>query len=62
MFARIIAREEAIRMDWVAVAFTVGVTLLSALLAGLIPALSTSGRGALGALQESSRSHTGGTR
>ena len=55
-----IAREEAIRMDWVAVAFTVGVTLLSALLAGLIPALSISGRGALGALQESSRSHTGG--
>ncbi|MFZ1137402.1 MAG: ABC transporter permease [Candidatus Korobacteraceae bacterium] len=55
-----IAREEAIQMDWVAVAFTVGVTLLSALLAGLIPALSISGRGALGALQESSRSHTGG--
>ncbi len=55
-----IAREEAIRMDWVAVAFTVGITLLSALLAGLIPALSISGKGALGALQESSRSHTGG--
>jgi len=33
---------------------------LSALLAGLIPALTTSGKGALGALQESSRSHTGG--
>jgi putative ABC transport system permease protein len=55
-----IAREEAIRMDWVAVAFTVGVTLFSAVLAGLIPALTTSGKGALGALQESSRSHTGG--
>ncbi len=55
-----IAREEAIRIDWVAVAFTVGITLLSALLAGLIPALSAGGRGALGALQESSRSHTGG--
>ncbi len=55
-----IAREESIHMDWVAVAFTVGVTLLSALLAGLIPALTTSGKGALGALQESSRSHTGG--
>jgi predicted permease len=55
-----IAREEAIRMDWVAVAFTAGITLLSALLAGLIPALSISGRGALGALQESARSHTGG--
>ena len=55
-----IAREEAIHMDWVAVAFTVGVALLSALLAGLIPALNTSGKGALGALQESSRSHTGG--
>ena len=55
-----IAREESIHMDWVAVAFTVGVTLLSALLAGLIPALTTSGKGVLGALQESSRSHTGG--
>jgi predicted permease len=55
-----IAREESIRMDWVAVAFTVSITLLSALLAGLIPALSISGKGALGALQESSRFHTGG--
>lgn len=54
-----IAREEAIRMDWVAIAFTVGVTLLSAVLAGLIPAMSTSGKASLGALQESSRSHTG---
>jgi predicted permease len=54
-----IAREETIHMDWVAIAFTVGVTLLSALLAGLIPALSTSGRAALVGLQESSRSHTG---
>ena len=47
-------------MDWVAIAFTVGVTLLSALLAGLIPALSKGGRGVLGVLQESSRSHAGG--
>ena len=54
-----IAREESIRMDWVAIAFTAGVTLLSALVAGLIPAMSASGRGSLGALQESSRSHTG---
>jgi putative ABC transport system permease protein len=54
-----IAREETIHVDWVAIAFTVGVTLLSALLAGLIPALSTSGKSSLGALQESSRSHTG---
>jgi putative ABC transport system permease protein len=54
-----IAREESIHMDWVAVAFTAGVTLLSAMLAGLIPALSTSGKAALVGLQESSRSHTG---
>jgi len=54
-----IARGETIHMDWVAIAFTGGVTLASALLAGLIPALSTSGKGALVALQESSRSHTG---
>ena len=54
-----IAREEAIRMDWVAIVFTVGTTLLSALLAGLIPAFSTSGKASLLALQESSRSHTG---
>ncbi len=55
-----IAREEAVRVDLVAVAFTVGVTLLSVLLAGLIPALTTSGKAVLGALQKSSRSHTGG--
>ncbi len=55
-----IARQESIRVDWVAIAFTVGVTLMSALLAGFIPAWSTSGRGALAALHESSRSHTGG--
>jgi len=55
-----IAREETIRMDGVAVAFTLGITLLSALLAGLIPALSSSGKGTLQALQEASRSHTGG--
>ena len=55
-----IAREEAIHMDWVVVAFTVGVTLLSALFAGFIPALAATGRGVLGALQDSSRSHTSG--
>jgi predicted permease len=54
-----IAREEAIRMDWVAIVFTVSVTLLSALLAGLIPAMSTSVKASFAALQESSRSHTG---
>jgi predicted permease len=54
-----IAREETIHMDWVAVAFTVGVTILSAILAGLVPAMSTTGKASLGALQESSRSHTG---
>jgi len=47
-------------MDWIAVAFTVGVTLASALLAGLIPAMTASGKRVLGPLQESSRSHTGG--
>jgi predicted permease len=55
-----IAREETIHMDWVAVPFTVGLTVLSALLAGLIPALTSSGKSAFGALQESSRSHTSG--
>jgi predicted permease len=55
-----LAREEAIHMDWVAVAFTVGVTVLSALLAGLIPALTSSGKAAFDALHESSRSHTSG--
>jgi putative ABC transport system permease protein len=55
-----IAREEAIHMDGVAIAFTVGVTVLSTLLAGLVPALASNGKGALGALQESSRSYTGG--
>ena len=55
-----IAREQTIHMDWIAVAFTVGVTLASALLAGLIPAMTASGKRVLGPLQESSRSHTGG--
>jgi len=55
-----IAREETIHMDWVVVSFTVGVTLLSALLAGFIPALAASGKGVLSALQDSSRSNTSG--
>jgi putative ABC transport system permease protein len=55
-----IARQEAIHMDWIVVAFTVGVTLFSALLAGFIPALAASGKDVLGALQDSSRSHTSG--
>ena len=55
-----IARGETIHLDWVVVAFTIGVTLLSALLAGLIPALAATGKCVLGALQDSSRSHTSG--
>src|SRR5271166_6018074 len=55
-----IPRLDAIHIDLVTVAFAVGVMLTCGLIAGLIPALSSSDRHILKALQESARSHGGG--
>ena len=54
------ARVNAIHIDWVVAAFTLGVIALCALFAGLISALSAGGRSILSALHESSRAHSGG--
>jgi predicted permease len=53
-------RADSIHIDSVVVLFTIGVTLLCGLLAGLIPALSSNDKQILRTLHESSRSHSGG--
>ena len=55
-----IAREESIHMDWIVVVATMGVTFLSALLAGILPAVSVGGEATVSGLQEGSRSISGG--
>ena len=54
-------RADAIRVDGGVLAFSLGLVLLTALLAGLLPAISATGSGVLAALQESSRSIGGST-
>jgi predicted permease len=54
-------RVEAIRIDGVVAAFTVGIIVLCAISSGLIAALSASLKNVLAGLQEGSRSHSGGT-
>jgi predicted permease len=54
-----LAREESIHADGVVVAFTIGLTFATALLAGLLPALQGS-EGSIDALRDSSRSFSGG--
>jgi len=54
-------RVEAIQMDGMVAAFTVGLVALCALFSGLIAALSSTGGQVLTVLQESSRAHSGGT-
>jgi predicted permease len=49
-------RAEAIHLDTTIVAFSAGLIFLTALFAGLLPAISSTGRGIFSALQESSRS------
>jgi predicted permease len=49
-------RAEAIRVDGTVLVFSAGLVILTALLAGLLPAISSTGSGVLTALQESSRS------
>jgi predicted permease len=54
------ARVDSIRVDALALLFVTGVALASGLLAGMIPALAAGKERTLEALQESSRSQSGG--
>jgi len=54
-------RVEAIRIDGVVAAFTIGIIVLCALSSGLISAFSAGTKNLLAGLQEGSRSHSGGT-
>jgi predicted permease len=49
-------RADAIRVDGSVSAFAIAIVLLTALLAGLAPAISSTGKSLLGALQDSARS------
>ncbi len=53
---RDLPRADAIHIDGVVLAFSIALVFLSALLAGLLPAISSTGKGLLAALQDSSRS------
>ncbi len=53
-------RIDAIHIDGVVLAFTAALVVLSAIFAGLVSAFSSRGDQVLSALQESSRSHSGG--
>lgn len=53
---RDLPRADAIRIDASVLAFSIAIVLLTALLAGLVPAISSTGRNLLGALQDSARS------
>ena len=55
-----IPRAESIHIDGLVVLFTTAIVLVSGLLAGLIPALSSNDKHILQALHESSRSYSGG--
>jgi len=55
-----IPRADSIHIDAIVILFTIGVTLLCGLLAGIIPALSSNDKQILRTLQESSRSYSGG--
>lgn len=54
-------RAEAIHLDAAVVGFSLGLIFLTALLAGLLPAVTSTGKGVFVALQDSSRSVSGGT-
>jgi predicted permease len=49
-------RAEAIHLDVTVLAFSIGLVFLTTLLAGMLPAISSTGAGIFAALQESSRS------
>ncbi len=52
-------RADAVQTDVTVLAFSVSIVLVAALLSGLIPAISSTGKGMLSALQDSSRSVRG---
>ena len=52
-------RADAIHVDTAVLAFSIGVVFFTALFAGLLPAISSTGAGVFAALQESSRSFGG---
>jgi predicted permease len=52
-------RANAIHVDGTVLAFTLGASLLTAVIAGLLPAISSTGKGVFAALQDSSRSASG---
>lgn len=54
-------RAEAIHLDGTVLAFSLALVFLTALLAGLLPAITSTGKGVFTALQYSSRSASGGT-
>jgi predicted permease len=53
---RALPRADAIRIDASVLSFSIAIVLFTALLAGLVPAISSTGRSLLGALQDSARS------
>src|SRR5579864_52531 len=53
---RDLPRADAIRVDGSVSAFAIAIVLLTALLSGLVPAISSTGKSLLGALQDSARS------
>jgi len=53
---RALPRTKAISVDTSVLVFSIGLVFLTALLAGLLPAISSTGKGVLASLQESSRS------
>jgi predicted permease len=55
-----VPRIDAIHIDGMVLAFTAGLIVLSALFTGLVSAFSSRDKEVLSALQESSRSHSGG--
>ena len=52
-------RADAVRTDATVLVFSVSIVVIAALLSGLIPAISSTGKGLLSALQDSSRSVRG---
>jgi predicted permease len=54
-------RANAIHLDGTVLAFTLGASLLTALIAGLLPAVSSTSKGVFASLQDSSRSASGST-
>ncbi len=57
---RDLPRAEAIHVDGIVFAVAIGLVFLTALLAGLLPAISSTGKGVFTALQDASRSVSGG--